>query len=200
MIKKIYILLIVFFTFFNFAYATSNIRNETIIKNNVCEVKAFDSDSDKLGILKLNMKVKKHNSGAIYAVDFELFNDTNRNLKITSFSATNEMFRTHITVQHQQVSKAYKSYAIDGKKTANMCDIFLKPGEKIKRNLSIDSVLKNSLIENKLLQNNTEGDLLVIFSFVYYVNSNECDTKGKLTSMYLGQTEIFSLESYLQEK
>ncbi len=196
-----YIAFLLQWPIFNEVCATPNIRDKTIIEDGLCKVGAFDSDKpDKQGALRLHMIVKKYASGVASSLNFELLNDTNRNLMITSFSATNEMFRTDIFVQHQQISKDHKNYAIDGKETVKMGDIFLKPGEKRQWDLSINAVLKDDLIAKKLLQNKSEGDLIVVFSFVPSVHSDGCDKKGKLTSMYYGQTELFSLESYLPTK
>lgn len=204
-----------------FAYP-SNIKNKEFIEDKLCELKAFDnSNSDKRASLILQMTVNKYASGVVYALDFELINNTNRNLAFRIPSAITEAFMTIITLDEKwrknkegqqqilenlrkygrneqaQISQNLKIYVIDGREKQQYVEFIIKAGDKKKWLLKMKDVLQTNEMVKKALVNESEALLMMAFIFRYFVDADGCDKEYKLGQMGFTQNERFSLESYL---
>lgn len=199
-IKKVAILcLLIQFICFNKVQA--NVVDEVVIKDTLCEVKAFDQSSanNKEATLLLKMTLKQHTSGVAYGIDFELFNNSNRNLAILAPSDIHEMFIISIlNNRREEISQKLKTYSMDGAEKREYKNFNLQAGEKKKWIVNFKDVLQKSDAVKKHLTNNSEELVLMVFDFSYFVDSNGCDKRYKDDKLgkYFENVR-FSLESYL---
>lgn len=219
----LYAFMFVQFMYLTNAYACSGIENKVFVEDNFCEVKAFDnSNPDKKPSLLLKMTVKKHASGVVYALDFELINNTNRNLAFRIPSAITEAFMTIIILNEKaflknkedqqqilqnlkkygwagqaQISTNLKKYIIDGREEQKHDEFIIKAGDKKKWLLKMKDVLQTNDMVKKALVSESEGSLMIGFIFRYFVDADGCDKDYKRGKMSYTQDERFSLESYV---
>ncbi|MDD5275391.1 MAG: hypothetical protein PHR16_04850 [Methylovulum sp.] len=179
----LYVFIAMQFMYLNNVYAySSNIKNEEIVEDKLCNVKTFKNDNpDKKASLLLQMIAKKHPSGVVYALNFELFNNTNRNLVFHVPSKISEVFMTIIILNeddHQnkegwqqilqnlkkygwdgqaQISQNLKKYVIDGAEEQQFDDFIIKAGDQKKWLFKMKDVLQTNDRVKEALVNNSEG-------------------------------------------
>lgn len=217
-----YVLMAMLLMYLTNTHAFSSIENEVIVEDKLCEVKSFNnSNPDKKPSLLLQMTVNKHASGVVYALDFELFNNTNRNLVFRIPSAITEAFKTIIILNEKvlqnkegqqqilqslkkygwdgqaQISRDLKKYIIDGPEEQQYDEFIIKAGDKKNWLLKMKDILQTDDMVKKALLNDIEGRLIVGFSFSYFVDADGCDKEYKFRAMSYAQDERFSLESYV---
>lgn len=194
-----YVIMFIQIIYINNAHAFSNIENEVIVEDKMCEVKAFNKwQTDKVKpSLTLNMTVKKHSSGVAYVLEFELINNTDKNISIKNFSDNFERFRPVIRLANRQkISNEHKRYKMNGLEQPSYEETIINAGNKKKWHLNIKDTLQTNNAVKKLLVQDNDGLLMVFFYFSYFLEDDGCDKQYKDAEMVLYQHEHFSLESY----
>lgn len=200
MIKKMGVILYLLMQFIYFNKVQANtVIDEKFIKDDICEVKAFDNNTaDKKASLILQMTLKKHVSGVAYGVEFELFNNTNRNLAILTPLNIRDKFPLSIILNHnrQKISLEPRRYSMDGE-NGEAEEFTIQAGAKKKWLVNFKEILQTNDEVKKLLTSDNEGRLIMIFGFGYYLDGNGCDKHYRPGSMGKHMENVhFSLESY----
>jgi hypothetical protein len=163
----------------------NSVNASLAIKDALCEIKPFGkSNMNKNASLSFQMTLKQHISGTAYAIDFELSNNTNRNVVILAPSDIRELFTIVIfNSNRQEISQKLKSYAMDSPEKRQYGTFALPAGAKKNWTVNFKAVLQESESVKQQLAKGSEDLLIMNFMFSYIVDAPDCDKQYKKAKM-----------------